>query len=159
MERITINFEPLAKFGLSEADGPRILKEYKEKDAIVAFDKRNSIICINPTLDVQCYLNYIMYLDSHYSEWVGCGYMDMGLVPILMCPSFMADTIQQQVYAIAQKWDCSIYALRAVSFLNRGYVGATKDIWVKKEDLAKILKVPVEQATLKNLLCTIGGKA
>lgn len=147
MKIVTINFEPVP-----EKEASRVLKQYKEDGALIAFDKRNGITCINPTLDVKCYKNYINCLNMYYNNWLSYGYLDLGLVPVLIAPSFMSDELNESVGTIAKAWPFSIYTMRPTSFLQTSYRGATKDVWIKKEDMAKLINVPIEKASLSTFL-------
>lgn len=151
--RVTINFKPLFEMGYSENDAGRLLNQYKQDSPQkIEYDKRNGIWCLSPTYDLHCYLNYIKYLNLHYSEWKAYGYLDLGLVPILICPSFMADEMNEQVGTLAKSWTCPVYSMKSTSFLQSGYNGMTNDVWVRREDLAQMLGVPLKQATTSKFL-------
>lgn len=155
--RITDNFKPILS-GDNEVESKAFLTRCRQEGVPYKYDKRNGIWCLNPTEDIVMYRNYIEYLNSCYSDWVNYGYLDAGLVPLLMGPSFVADNLNSQVMEIAKVWRVPLHPMKAVSFLNKGYVGGTKDIWVKKEDLARVLGVSEEKATLSYLLNEIVRK-
>lgn len=157
MKRLTVNFREELTRGLSDSQVDRVIKEAKESGRVVLLDTRNSIYCLDPTMDIECYKNYIDYLNAHYNEWRSYGYMDMGLVPITLEPSFLKSWWEGTRYKLPMLLNCPVYSLRAVSFLNNGYVGSTKDSWVRRCDLAVSLGVPEEKATLSTLLERLGS--
>lgn len=149
MIRVTENFIDL---NLNEEEANNFMKEVVESGVYFETDKRNGIYCIRPTNDLVCYKNYIDYLNSYYSDWKSYGYLDLGLVPILLAPSFMADSLNTQINELVKSWKIPLIQMPPVSFLRRGCLNATKDVWVKKTDLAKLLNVSEEEATLSTLL-------
>lgn len=157
-ERVTMNFRHLSDCGYNEDAKEFILSEAKEAGNAV-YDLRNGIWnCMNlekvPPLEQ--YKNYIDYINSMYKDWNSASpcfsYLDMGLVPIVWAPSFMNDTLYKEIGLLAESWGIELIFLQSSSLLRRGYVGGTKDVWVRKTDLAKVLNVPLEKACLSTLL-------
>lgn len=152
MKRVTVNFKDLIEFGLSNDDAGAYLKKAKDDGRTIAYDSRNGIYCIDPTCDIYCYKNYINYLNMYFKDWKNFGYLDLGLVPILILPSFMTDAVMKDIGEIAKTWQFNLHMLPPTSFLQRGYIGG-KDLWVKRDDLAKyILHCEPEKATLSYFL-------
>ena len=108
-----------------------------DPDINVQFDTRNGIICIDPTYDLECIANYYDFLTSVNGDWISAGYLDLGLVPIFMQPSFMPD-MENYLQDINSKLGAQCYVLRPVSFMRSSYLGPN-DIWVKREDFRAYL--------------------
>lgn len=156
--RITIDFKYLVDVGYKESDKGGLLEEAK-KNNTAYYDKRNDIWCITDlkrTSPLELYKNYIEYINSNYNNWnntsICLSYLDMGLVPVVWTPSFMQSYLANDFHILAEKWKIDLLFLPASSLLKRGYVGATKDVWVKKKDLAKVLNVSESQANLSTIL-------
>lgn len=132
--------------------GESAIASAKENGVQVLRDVRNNIVCIAPTMDLVCYYNYLVLLNSEYSNWKNYGYLDAGLVPYLMAPSFMQEILVANMGPLIDGKKVDKYALKPVSFLCNGYVGGSKDIWIKKTDLAEIMGCPVEQASMTRFL-------
>lgn len=164
--RVTVNFKSLSSIGRNEEEARKILSAAQADKANrkVIYDYRNGVYCIMPVeptesfegeFVLQLYTNYINYLNECSSEWVSSGYLDMGLIPISIAPSFIGTKVDEILLPIVKGWDCKIYWLPATSFLNYNYGSRSKDIWIKKEDFARILNVPMEQARLSTFLNAI----
>ena len=69
-----------------------------------------------------------------------------------MAPSFMQDFLVAAIGPMIDGKRCEKYPLKPVSFLCNGYVGGSKDIWIKKSDLAEIMGCPIEQASMTKFL-------
>lgn len=156
---VTKNFKRIIGSN-GQALGESALKEAKEQGAKIQFDVRNGIYCIEPTFDLLTYYNYLVLLNSEYSNWKNYGYLDAGLVPYLMAPSFMQEILVGNMGPLIDGKKVDKYALKPVSFLCNGYVGGSKDIWIKKSDLAEIIGCPIEQASMTKFLemRLFGGK-
>lgn len=132
---ITKNFIPLA-----DVKNPKeYIKHLQEidPDVDIKYDTRNDIVCIDPTYDLLCIANYYDFLTSISDEWISTGYLDLGLVPIFMSPSFMPN-MEQYLESVTSKLGAQCYILRPVSFIRTSYIGPN-DIWIKREDFRKYL--------------------
>lgn len=115
-------------------------------------DTRNGIICVEPSVDLQCYINYIDYLNLYRNEWASYGYLDLGMMPLAMAPSFMHGAISASISSIANKLNIPVYSMPPVSvFLRKCNIGEN-DIWVFKRDIAAIMKVDGSQVSLTKFL-------
>lgn len=173
MIRATVNFIDL-KFaeGFQNSDPEALIKKVREKERKLKaegsdshaflYDSRNGIYCLNPKIDSQIdrlrnYLNYLEYLNANYDSWnmgsPAIAYLDCGLVPISYGPSFYSDQLNDEVVSsLVKTGKIDPIYLRASSVLTQGYVGATKDVWIKRSQLAQILNVTEEQATCSNMI-------
>lgn len=139
IKRVTANFQRLLNF---DGSAVKEWKKYKEdqfaQGVTMAYDRRNNIYCIRPTMDYEMYYNYLNYLNECYSEWCGYGYFDAGLVPYLMWPSFMDNSpVMEQMRSVARVAGVELISVSSVSFLKEHYP-ASSDYWVTREDLYKL---------------------
>lgn len=140
VKRVTHNFKRLMN------DDGTFLKDWsrwrdsKEKEGHkFVYDRRNDIYCMDPTMDYEMYYNYLMYLNSSYNEWRTYGYLDMGMVPYMMWPSFMdSSTVLEYMRGVARKVGITLIQVPGVSFLKDSYVANGTDYWVFREDLLKL---------------------
>lgn len=152
MKRVTLNFTRLRD--MSDAEADELLNKCKESGRPYEYDRRNGIYCIEPTHDIYCYANYLDYLNSCYDEWQSYGYFDMGLIPLILAPSFMHELMTAELIKIVEAWNIPIYNMRAVSFLGGSYIGA-KDSWVKRSDFVAVTGLPENTACLSDYLKSI----
>lgn len=115
-------------------------------------DYRNGIICCNSTMDLQCYLNYIEYLNMHRDKWKTNGYLDLGLMPFAMGPSFMHNVLQPQLLQLAKILGVSSLLMPAVSLMYDKPIWTGTDIWLYKDEVAKRTGIPESKLTLEKLL-------
>lgn len=110
-------------------------------------DSRNGFKCTNPTVDLECYKNYIELLNLHRDKWKSFGYLDLGLMPVAMGPSFMQNWLAELMTGILNQLHITPYFLPPVSLMNTQCKMPVNDIWVMKEDVAKLLGVPADKVT------------
>lgn len=142
IKRVTHNFKRLIDY---DGDAIKDFQKWKEeaiqKGARVIWDRRNNIYCVNPTMDYEMYFNYLNYLNECYSEWTNYGYLDMGMVPYMMWPSFMdSSPVLEQMRQVARQAGVNIHKVPSVSLLKQSYVSNGTDYWIFKEDLFKLAK-------------------
>lgn len=158
MKRVTINFVPANVSSDAEADD--LLRRCRENGRPYVFDRRNGIYCIEPTLDAKCYLNYLDYLNANYKDWRSFGYFDLGMIPLFIAPSFMQESLMNELEVIVSAWKIPIYTMRACSFLGTSYFGV-KDSWVMRSDFEAATGVPADKASmsmfLRNAILQSGG--
>lgn len=173
MARITIDFVDINLVdGYQNTDHEAFLKKLKAKEKKLKetdsnshaylYDLRNGIYCIEPKVvtlgeKLNNYLNYLNYLNQNYANWNPStpviSYLDCGLVPVSYAPSFYADWLNDLVVRdLVKKGLIDPIYIKGTSVLQQGYVGATKDVWVKRSQLAKVLNCPEEFATCTTLV-------
>lgn len=140
--KVTINFQRFKTFGPeSDKEFKEYIEDSKSKGGIVAYDRRNNIYCVNPTMDIVMYYNYCNYLNECYAEWLHYGYFDMGLVPYLMWPSFMDNSsILEHMRDFPRKVGIDLVKVPTVSFLKPAYQSVGVDYWIRREDLWLLAK-------------------
>ena len=141
-KRVTNNFQRLMyDDGTFLKDWNRWRDEQEKKGHKFIYDRRNNIYCMDPTMDYEMYYNYLMYLNSSYTEWRTYGYLDMGMVPYMMWPSFMDSSIVlEHMRGIARKIGITLIPVPGVSFLKDSYITNGTDYWVFREDLLKLAR-------------------
>lgn len=117
-------------------------------------DRRNGIVCIGPTLDLECYYNYVVYLNANRKDWKNYGYLDLGMIPIAMAPviSNFHNNIATTMLGFMRKMKVECYSMPAVSLLYETSVLKENDLWVFREDLARALGWDEHQVSLERLL-------
>lgn len=95
-------------------------------------DKRNGFEVKRPTMDMRCYLNYLQLLNSMRNKWVNFGYMDIGLIPLLIAPSFMQHTYLPNVISVCSNNNIPYIILPAVSFMRSRCEKVSDDLWIKR---------------------------
>lgn len=139
-----------------------IVRSYgNEEGQLVYEDTRNDIMCKTDKLDLQLYVNYIQLLNglrtgSAGVNWVQNGYLDLGMMPLAMAPSFMQSAVSNAMANVAKKLGVSIYFMPPVSLLKDKCNIASNDIWVFKEDVANALGKNVEEVCFCNLMRWLG---
>lgn len=136
-KRVTVNFKRFKVFGTEQDKEFNAWKEEAKKNNMqVAYDRRNNIYCVNPTMDYEMYYNYCTYLNESYAEWLHYGYFDMGMVPYLMWPSFMDQSaVLEQMRSVVRTVGIELVKVPAVSFLKSAYASNGTDYWIFREDL------------------------
>lgn len=107
-------------------------------------DYRNEIMCVHPTVDWECYFNYLELLENHKNKWKSFGYLDLGMMPVVMGPSFMHEALMRDIVPrleqIKRKHpDLKYYYMAPVAFFKENVKLSFKDIWMFREDAAKVM--------------------
>ena len=56
-------------------------------------DKRNGISTTNLIPGMQSYVNYLDLLLMLRDKWISTGYLDLGMIPVIVAPSFMHEAL------------------------------------------------------------------
>lgn len=120
-------------------------------------DIRNGIVCVAPTFDLECYLNYIQLLNLHRDKWKSFGYLDLGMMPLVMAPSFMQTMIKPVLLEAMRELKVDCWPLPPVSVMYESSRMPEEDIWVFKKDVARALNMDEDKVTLERLLRRIMG--
>lgn len=102
-------------------------------------DLRNGIVCVNPTCDIECYINYLQYLNTKIQDWRSYGYLDLGMMPFVMGPSFLQLALRNYLTVKASDLNITLYQMQPVSQLYSACKLPHSDIWVFREDAARII--------------------
>lgn len=101
-------------------------------------DLRNGIVCKEPTLDFECYLNYLQLLNSMRDKWVNTGYLQLGMIPVIMAPQFMHNSFFE-TFLRMNDVDIKFHTMQSVSLMKSNYITRDHDLWVFREDAARVV--------------------
>lgn len=102
-------------------------------------DLRNGFMCVNPTFDLECYLNYIELLNIMISDWRSFGYLDLGMMPVIMGPSFMQEALRMRLLPVLSEHNVPVYSMPPVSLMYEACNLPLEDVWIFREDAAKLV--------------------
>lgn len=141
---------------LPEPSGSKVVQGYEG----TYVDKRNGIICHQPSMDLDCYYNYIVYLNQNRDKWRSYGYLDLGMMPVAMAPAIndFPEIIYKSMLIIMRKLKVDCFQMPAVSLFYERPSLKNRDLWVFREDLARAMKVPDGKITLEGFLKKVVGK-
>lgn len=109
--------------------------------SFLSIDKRNNIKSNGTRYDtLDFYINYLESLQSMYNEWTSSGYFDLGMVPLAMGPSPVHNVLRSFMIDLCMYKGIKYYEMHPVSLIFGGYPPRSmdKDIWVFRQDIAKI---------------------
>lgn len=115
-------------------------------------DLRNGFICVDPTVDIECYLNYISLLNLNRDKWRSYGYLDLGMMPLVMGPSFMHEHLRNGLVSIMTKYGIPCYDMPPVSNMYASCKLPYDDVWMFKSDVAKVTGISEDKLTLERLI-------
>lgn len=107
-------------------------------------DNRNGIVCVNPTLDIEMYINYLRYLNSNIDKWKTFKYIDMGMMPLVMGPSFYQDILCRAVLQCMNNIPVEVYQMPAISQFYYKCPIKGIDLWAFREDIARVMNVSAD---------------
>lgn len=102
-------------------------------------ESRNGVICTNPSLDLECYINYLDLLDNHKDIWKNNGYLHLGMMPVVMAPSFMQRKFTELICAKLNELGARYYSMPPISLFYEVCKLDEPDIWMFREDAAKLI--------------------
>ena len=109
-------------------------------------DERNGIYCYRLGTDyLQTYINYIELLYLHRKEWKGTGYLDLGMMPLVMAPSFMQELLTDILCRFANQLNIPVYSLPPVSMFFEKCKIPVNDVWVYKKDVARVMQLEEDE--------------
>ncbi len=123
----------------------------------VLVDSRNNIETNFLIPGVQSYLNYLNLLMLMRDKWYSTAYLDLGMIPIIVAPSFMQEALVNSILPNFSKTGLNIYPLPSSSFLSRnGYKGVA-EYWAFRSDLAEYLNCDPLEVTTKKVMSDVMG--
>ena len=120
-------------------------------------DKRNGISTTNIIPGLQCYMNYLDLLLMLRDKWISTGYLDLGMIPIIVGPSFMHEALVSSILPIIQMNKLKVYAMPGTSFMLRDTMKSSTDYWAFRDDVAQFLGCDASKVTTRAVLEKIMG--
>lgn len=102
-------------------------------------ESRNGVVCTNPSLDLECYLNYLELLELHKDIWKSNGYLHLGMMPVVMAPSFMQRKFTELICAKLNEMGAKYFSMPPISLFYEVCKMDEPDIWMFREDAAKLV--------------------
>ena len=138
-----------------------------EKEAIPAgveyissklLDRRNNIEVVNLVPGIQSYINYLDLLMYLRGDWCSYGYLDLGMIPIIMAPSFMQEPITKLLLPVIKQSGLNIHSMPATSFLRKDTLTGTYEFWAFREDVGKFLGCSPDSVRTRMVLEKLTGE-
>lgn len=120
-------------------------------------DKRNGISTTNLIPDLQCYINYLSLLVQLRDKWISTAYLDLGMIPIIVGPSFMHEVLVSTLLPIIQTKNLKIYAMPGSSFMLNGSMIGTTEYWSFRNDVAEFLDCSADRVTTRAVISKLTG--
>lgn len=146
MEKKMFNFDP----SISSPDNLLL-----DKDSILVdeyYDKRTGITCSCIRPDFELYHRYVQLLMNYRNEWNTASFLDYGLIPLIMAPSFMqnfyADLYSKRIAASG----INIIKLPAISFFTGKEIYDIEDYWVSREESSRFTCIPADKVRTIDVL-------
>lgn len=115
-------------------------------------DRRNNIVSSYNTLDFKCYNNYLTLLLENRDKWKNYGYLDLGLIPVIMGPSWLHDRLVEALLPIAGKMKLELIELPGASFASNKNYSTVKDYWCKRVVASEFLGVDYTKVRTSDVL-------
>lgn len=115
------------------------LKYIKGSDNIV-YDIKNCAYCANPTMDYNCYYNYMVLLNQTYDYWANYGLFDQGYKPLVYMPSFWrSPSVPDSLMQMATIAGVNLEKGPNMSLMGVNRTAGYADYWVYKDNLVKLI--------------------
>lgn len=120
-------------------------------------DKRNGISTTNLIPGMQAYINYLDLLLMLRDKWISTGYLDLGMVPIIVAPSFMHEALITSLLPVIQAQELKVIPMPGTSFMLNNSMVETTDYWTFREDAAEYLDCEPGEVKTKNIISKLLG--
>lgn len=120
-------------------------------------DVRNGITTTGIVPGIQCYLNYMNLLLSVRNKWNSNGYLDLGMIPIVVGPSFLHQILLTKLQVSIADSGLKIHSMPSTSFLLSSSDMQFEDYWAFRSDVANFLETSPDKVTLKAVLEKLTG--
>ena len=161
---VTINFVPIPG-----DNNTRLVMNSKDLKSLTNYtqslDKRTHTVALNPSLDLDCYFNYMNYISDiarniFANSDVNNNFtkrLDSGYLPLVLLPSFMNEEVTKPLIQTFASRGFNILRFRAMR-LDGDYLESGYDYWISKLEVFDIMKIhPLDVTTIKVLEKLVGG--
>jgi hypothetical protein len=136
------------------------MKKASEKEAIlnwklkhidgdknnIVYDIKSRVYCANPTMDFNCYYNYMVLLNQTYDYWKNYGLFDQGFKPLIYMPSFWrSQAVPDTLMQMATIAGVNLERGPSVSLMGVNRTAGYSDYWVYKDQLTKLIDFAEQQ--------------
>lgn len=120
-------------------------------------DKRNGISTTNLIPGMQAYANYLDLLLMLRDKWISTGYLDLGMIPVIVAPSFMHEALITSLLPIIQAQGLKVIPMPGSSFMLNNSMAETTDYWAFREDAAEYLGCRPDEVKTKDIISKLTG--
>lgn len=120
-------------------------------------DKRNGISTTNLIPGMQAYINYLELLIMLRDKWISTAYLDLGMIPIIVGPSFMHEVLVNNLLPIIQSHNLKVYGMPGSSFMLNDTMKGTTEYWAFREDVANYLNCSPDKVNTKAVISKLTG--
>lgn len=135
-------------------------KYKKHKDMIYTTlkDKRNGITTTNLIPGFQAYINYLDLLLDIRDKWISTGYLDLGMIPVIVAPSFMQEAMVKGLLSVIQTQGLKVIPMPGTSFMLNNSMAETTDYWAFRDDAAAFLGCSPDKVRTKDIISKLIGE-
>lgn len=106
----------------------------------IVYDIKSRVYCANPTMDFNCYYNYMVLLNQTYDYWKNYGLFDQGYKPLIYMPSFWkSQVVPNTLMQMATIAGVNLERGPNVSLMGVNRTAGYSDYWVYKDQLVKLI--------------------
>lgn len=131
---------------------------FNYKDLRVMRDERTGVSTYTrgpKYIDLFTILNYMMMIDRDKANWTNYGYLDLGLIPLVIEPQISENNFKSRILPVALEAGLDVRELPGMS-MTRDYVkGLGKELWVTRESANSYLGTEDNRATTKGVYCKL----
>jgi hypothetical protein len=120
-------------------------------------DKRNGISTSHLIPGMQCYINYMDLLVLLRDKWISTGYLDLGMIPVIVGPSFMHEVLTTALLPSIKSQGLKVVPMPGSSFMLHNSMIGTTDYWAFRTDAADFLGCSPERVTTKAIISKLIG--
>ncbi len=116
------------------------LKHINGDEKNIVYDIKSRVYCANPTMDFNCYYNYMVLLNQTYDYWKNYGLFDQGYKPLIYMPSFWkSQTVPDTLMQMATIAGVNLERGPNMSLMGVNKTAGYSDYWVYKDQLVKLI--------------------
>lgn len=122
-------------------------------------DTRNGFRTIDLVPGIESYLNYLDLLMKYRNRWVNVGYLDLGMIPIIMGPSFLHKSLVEIYTNKLTEAGLKLIPVPAVSFMYQTpTLKNITDYWAFRDDVSMLLAKAPKDVRTKDVFEKVLGR-